>query len=296
MTTAHDEQKTRRDFAELVLDRYVGICIDEHSDQATVEHRVEAMARAIDEAVVEASILPANFQKKKVSAPLSAQTQRVMRFIEKNGALQENKINQIVVANDKSCNMHAVSLNDVCIMMGNTWDFHPGCHGGDLPNFSSAKSLAGLLDAGLRKAGYPTVITHDDAWSYDNEVEKIQESVVKQNSWSMRTKKVMLFIEEKGCLLDNGTNQIKVYHDNSCEMQQVLINNTPIMTCNAWDFHPGRHGIDLPKFSTADGLAKVMATGLKQAGYNVEITTDDTWLFEDGLVKPGKSKANKAKV
>lgn len=37
----------------------------------------------------------------------------------------------ILVEVDRSCEMGRVSLNDECIMEGNYWDFHPGCHGID---------------------------------------------------------------------------------------------------------------------------------------------------------------------
>lgn len=37
----------------------------------------------------------------------------------------------ILIEVDESCDMARVSLNDECIMEGNDWDFHPGCHGID---------------------------------------------------------------------------------------------------------------------------------------------------------------------
>ena len=40
--------------------------------------------------------------------------------------------NVIKVIIDTSCEMAEVSLNGECLMMGNFWDFHPGCHGGVL--------------------------------------------------------------------------------------------------------------------------------------------------------------------
>lgn len=35
----------------------------------------------------------------------------------------------IIIEVDRSCMMAKVSLNEECIMEGNFWDFHPGCHG-----------------------------------------------------------------------------------------------------------------------------------------------------------------------
>ena len=37
--------------------------------------------------------------------------------------------NKILVEVDNRCSMAAVSLNNKCVMEGNFWDFHPGCHG-----------------------------------------------------------------------------------------------------------------------------------------------------------------------
>jgi len=35
----------------------------------------------------------------------------------------------ISVLVDRSCDMAKVSIDDKCVMSGNFWDFHPGCHG-----------------------------------------------------------------------------------------------------------------------------------------------------------------------
>jgi hypothetical protein len=35
----------------------------------------------------------------------------------------------ISVLVDRSCDMAKVSIDDKCVMAGNFWDFHPGCHG-----------------------------------------------------------------------------------------------------------------------------------------------------------------------
>ena len=38
-------------------------------------------------------------------------------------------MNKIIIYRDESCEMAELYLNDECIMSGNYWDFHPGCHG-----------------------------------------------------------------------------------------------------------------------------------------------------------------------
>lgn len=39
--------------------------------------------------------------------------------------------NTILLREDESCSMACVRLNGKCIMEGNYWDFHNGCHGID---------------------------------------------------------------------------------------------------------------------------------------------------------------------
>jgi hypothetical protein len=41
----------------------------------------------------------------------------------------EEKETIISVLVDRSCDMAKVSIDDKCVMSGNFWDFHPGCHG-----------------------------------------------------------------------------------------------------------------------------------------------------------------------
>ena len=42
---------------------------------------------------------------------------------------KESTINTILLKEDSSCEMAVVSVNGKCIMEGNYWDFHNGCHG-----------------------------------------------------------------------------------------------------------------------------------------------------------------------
>lgn len=44
---------------------------------------------------------------------------------------------------DDSCEMAKVYVNNKCIMEGNFWDFHPGCHGID--EYGDWNSLAQLV-------------------------------------------------------------------------------------------------------------------------------------------------------
>lgn len=69
----------------------------------------------------------------------------------------------IKVLTDSSCNMQAVMNDKECIMEGNYWDFHPGCHGiykyGD---FKSASELAKQLKKYYEKDGYIVTIEYKD--------------------------------------------------------------------------------------------------------------------------------------
>ncbi len=100
---------------------------------------------------------------------LSARSARVMRFIDQRPdfGLQKNTINRVVIETDDTCSMACVNVNGACVMVGNDWDFHPGCHGFDLPDFRGARHLADLLAGGLREAGYPVEVTEDANWRFE---------------------------------------------------------------------------------------------------------------------------------
>lgn len=62
--------------------------------------------------------------------------------------------NIILFEKDESCEMAAVSLNDKCIMEGNYWDFHPGCHGiNEYGDFNSPHKLVKAIQLKLLKEG-----------------------------------------------------------------------------------------------------------------------------------------------
>lgn len=46
---------------------------------------------------------------------------------------------------DRSCEMARVSLNGNCVMEGNFWDFHPGCHG--ITDYGDFRGYSGLATA-----------------------------------------------------------------------------------------------------------------------------------------------------
>lgn len=64
----------------------------------------------------------------------------------------------ILVEVDDSCEMAMVSINKECVMEGNFWDFHPGCHGitkyGD---FNSYTELVQKIFLYLRKKGFEKI-------------------------------------------------------------------------------------------------------------------------------------------
>ncbi len=61
------------------------------------------------------------------------------------------KKNQIEVFYDPSCEMAKVLLNDVLVMDGNYWDFHPECHG--ITKYGDWNSYTELARAISRKLG-----------------------------------------------------------------------------------------------------------------------------------------------
>ena len=60
----------------------------------------------------------------------------------------------ILLKYDTNCDMACVSLNDRCIMEGNYWDFHPGCHGiNEYGDWNSPKQLADAIKSKLISEG-----------------------------------------------------------------------------------------------------------------------------------------------
>lgn len=76
--------------------------------------------------------------------------------------------NVIVIGIHASCEMATVDLNGECLMMGNYWDFHNGCHGMNVPKFSSYSELAEIVSNALVKAGKTVRIETDKTWRYED--------------------------------------------------------------------------------------------------------------------------------
>lgn len=96
---------------------------------------------------------------------LPEQVARVLEFMAvKHIPLLEQ--NTITERSDASCRMAEVMVNGQSIMLGNYHDFHPGCHGLDLPNFASPSSLVALFKNAITLAGKKSVIVLDDHWIY----------------------------------------------------------------------------------------------------------------------------------
>lgn len=72
-------------------------------------------------------------------------------------------MHKILIEVDKSCEMACVSLNDKCVMMGNNWDFHPGCHG--ISEYGDFKGYHSLAIAIQNKVGGEIII--DREWKYE---------------------------------------------------------------------------------------------------------------------------------
>jgi len=101
----------------------------------------------------------------------SADNKKVLSYLKsrKIPILDKNEILEEV---QNSCEMACVSVNGTCIMMGNYWDFHPGCHGLKLPDFSSPSSLVSLFNNALKSEGKEVNIVVDETWKYDDDDEE----------------------------------------------------------------------------------------------------------------------------
>lgn len=96
---------------------------------------------------------------------LPEQVSRVLEFmaVRKIPLLENNTITE---KSDASCRMAEVLVNGKSIMLGNYHDFHPGCHGLDLPNFASPSSLVALFKNAITLAGKKSEIVVNDEWIY----------------------------------------------------------------------------------------------------------------------------------
>jgi hypothetical protein len=68
--------------------------------------------------------------------------------------------------------MAEVHLNDKCIMVGNFWDFHPGCHGiHEYGDFKGFDSLAVSVAHKLNEQGKKSIIVREK-YDYLKSLEK----------------------------------------------------------------------------------------------------------------------------
>lgn len=99
---------------------------------------------------------------------LDKNQKKVMKYIkDHNIPLVEHNV--ILVGVQESCDMAIVELNNHCLMMGNDWDFHPGCHGMKVPDFSSYDELSLLFQNALVANGNEVEIIVDDTWKYEDD-------------------------------------------------------------------------------------------------------------------------------
>lgn len=98
----------------------------------------------------------------------SARTTRVLKFMAANHIpVHPLASNRVVICKDDSCDMAEVLVNGHSVMMGNTWDFHPGCHGFNLPDFQTPEDLAELFLNALKAEGKQAEIIEDLDWTYE---------------------------------------------------------------------------------------------------------------------------------
>ncbi len=85
---------------------------------------------------------------------------KVDAYLEKHG-IPVRKKNVVKVNVDAGCKMAEVRVNNKVVMLGNFWDFHPGCHGIDL-RFQGHDSLADVFVKGMPNAELRT----NPNWQY----------------------------------------------------------------------------------------------------------------------------------
>ena len=93
---------------------------------------------------------------------------KVIKYIEDN-KIELKESNIITIGIQKSCEMATVDLNGDCLMMGNYWDFHNGCHGMDIPSFNSYSELATIFEDALIANCKTVQIVIDNEWKYDKD-------------------------------------------------------------------------------------------------------------------------------
>ena len=94
------------------------------------------------------------------------------------------------------------------------------------------------------------------------------------------TQRVMTFLAARD-IVPGKSNTVAVNIDESCDMAEVLVNEKMIMVGNFWDFRPEVHGLDLPRFSGHDDLARVFQCALLDAGHAVDTVENREWEFQD---------------
>lgn len=93
-------------------------------------------------------------------------SQRVLTFLSDQGIAVKRK-NKVTVDIDRSCEMAQVKVNGKVIMVGNFWDFHPGCHGfNGLPSFHGYNSLANVFVLGLEADQRQASLVTNEEWTY----------------------------------------------------------------------------------------------------------------------------------
>lgn len=77
------------------------------------------------------------------------------------------KNNVIYLGVDKSCDMAFVQLNKKTILLGNFWDFHPGCHGHTFA-FRGYEDLVNQIKQYLESTGASVTVEEDYNWKYED--------------------------------------------------------------------------------------------------------------------------------
>jgi hypothetical protein len=95
----------------------------------------------------------------------TSRTQRILNFLNDRG-IALKKSNKVQIDIDRGCSMARVKVNGKAVMLGNFWDFHPGCHGFNLPNFASYTELADLFVSALKSNHQAVTLATNGAWTF----------------------------------------------------------------------------------------------------------------------------------
>ena len=93
---------------------------------------------------------------------------KVLKFLEEEKVGLFSNPQSVELFLDDDCDMAMVTVNGTPVMEGNTWDFYPGCHGFDLPDYRDPDEFVRVLVKGLNEASYEVRYAEHEYTYYEN--------------------------------------------------------------------------------------------------------------------------------